>query len=83
MSSMPAAPTYFVVFCTVAIMVLKSVNEEVTEPYMVCGPSISAGEGLIGRCMVQDEPFHVPQAQAYCNGDYWTWDPKITTPPGL
>ena len=31
----------------------------------------------------QDEPFHVPQAQAYCNGQYSTWDPKITTPPGL
>ncbi|KNZ79642.1 Alpha-1,2-glucosyltransferase ALG10-A [Termitomyces sp. J132] len=30
-----------------------------------------------------DEPFHVPQAQAYCRGDFWTWDPKITTPPGL
>ncbi|KAI0932633.1 hypothetical protein AcW1_000301 [Taiwanofungus camphoratus] len=30
-----------------------------------------------------DEPFHVPQAQAYCRGDYWAWDPKITTPPGL
>ncbi|KAF9510697.1 glycosyltransferase family 59 protein [Hydnum rufescens UP504] len=30
-----------------------------------------------------DEPFHVPQAQAYCNGDWTVWDPKITTPPGL
>ncbi|KAI0067958.1 glucosyltransferase [Artomyces pyxidatus] len=30
-----------------------------------------------------DEPFHVPQAQAYCNGDWAHWDPKITTPPGL
>lgn len=30
-----------------------------------------------------DEPFHVPQAQAYCNGEWATWDPKITTPPGL
>ncbi|KAJ8703038.1 glucosyltransferase [Pleurotus ostreatus] len=30
-----------------------------------------------------DEPFHVPQAQAYCEGDFATWDPKITTPPGL
>ncbi|KAI0052897.1 glycosyltransferase family 59 protein [Auriscalpium vulgare] len=30
-----------------------------------------------------DEPFHVPQAQAYCNGDWAYWDPKITTPPGL
>ncbi|KAI0262646.1 alpha-2-glucosyltransferase Alg10 [Russula aff. rugulosa BPL654] len=30
-----------------------------------------------------DEPFHVPQVQAYCNGDWTYWDPKITTPPGL
>jgi len=30
----------------------------------------------------KDEFFHVPQAQKYCAGDY-TWDPKITTPPGL
>ncbi|KAJ4333816.1 glucosyltransferase [Didymella glomerata] len=29
-----------------------------------------------------DEFFHAPQAQKYCAGDY-TWDPKITTPPGL
>ncbi|KAI5119916.1 hypothetical protein M0805_000881 [Coniferiporia weirii] len=30
-----------------------------------------------------DEPFHVPQAQAYCRGEWSAWDPKITTPPGL
>ncbi|KAF9072739.1 glucosyltransferase [Rhodocollybia butyracea] len=30
-----------------------------------------------------DEPFHIPQAQAYCQGDFAFWDPKITTPPGL
>ncbi|KAJ3290580.1 glucosyltransferase [Borealophlyctis nickersoniae] len=30
-----------------------------------------------------DEIFHIPQAQRYCNGDYFTWDPKLTTPPGL
>ncbi|CAO3693578.1 unnamed protein product [Rhizopus stolonifer] len=30
-----------------------------------------------------DEIFHVPQAQQYCQGDYLTWDPKLTTPPGL
>ncbi|KAF2799070.1 glycosyltransferase family 59 protein [Melanomma pulvis-pyrius CBS 109.77] len=29
-----------------------------------------------------DEVFHVPQAQRYCKNDY-SWDPKITTPPGL
>ncbi|KAI9745418.1 MAG: glucosyltransferase [Claussenomyces sp. TS43310] len=30
-----------------------------------------------------DEFFHVRQAQKYCTGDFKTWDPKITTPPGL
>lgn len=31
----------------------------------------------------QDEVFHVPQAQKYCDGDFSAWDDKITTPPGL
>lgn len=31
----------------------------------------------------QDEPFHVPQTQQYCRGDFHAWDPKITTLPGL
>ncbi|KAF9650697.1 glucosyltransferase [Thelephora ganbajun] len=61
---MAHSPLYHVVFCMVSIMVLKEVNNIITEPYM-------------------DEPFHVPQAQAYCNGEWTTWDPKITTPPGL
>ncbi|KAI9014801.1 alpha-2-glucosyltransferase Alg10 [Gaertneriomyces semiglobifer] len=30
-----------------------------------------------------DEVFHVGQAQQYCSGNFATWDPKITTPPGL
>ncbi|RLM74744.1 hypothetical protein C2845_PM15G13500 [Panicum miliaceum] len=30
-----------------------------------------------------DEIFHVPQARQYCHGDFLTWDPMITTPPGL
>ncbi|GAA5824237.1 hypothetical protein JCM3770_004342 [Rhodotorula araucariae] len=30
-----------------------------------------------------DEIFHVPQAQAYCSGDWSYWDPALTTPPGL
>ncbi|KAF7975776.1 hypothetical protein HWV62_8587 [Athelia sp. TMB] len=62
MSAAPAA--YYVLFCSICVLVLKQVNELVTEPYM-------------------DEPFHVPQAQAYCEGRYEHWDPKITTPPGL
>ena len=27
--------------------------------------------------------FHIPQAQTYCEGRFWDWDDKITTPPGL
>ncbi|MFS8025527.1 putative dolichyl-P-Glc:Glc(2)Man(9)GlcNAc(2)-PP-dolichol alpha-1,2-glucosyltransferase [Helianthus anomalus] len=30
-----------------------------------------------------DEIFHVPQAQQYCLGNFKSWDPMITTPPGL
>ncbi|KAI5302799.1 glucosyltransferase [Ascosphaera pollenicola] len=30
-----------------------------------------------------DEVFHVRQAQAYWQGHWRQWDPKITTPPGL
>ncbi|XP_066846069.1 dol-P-Glc:Glc(2)Man(9)GlcNAc(2)-PP-Dol alpha-1,2-glucosyltransferase isoform X2 [Anser cygnoides] len=30
-----------------------------------------------------DEVFHVPQAQAYCQGRFLQWDPMITTLPGL
>ncbi|MEW5312382.1 MAG: hypothetical protein WDW38_004021 [Sanguina aurantia] len=30
-----------------------------------------------------DEPFHIPQTQRYCSGDFQSWDPKITTFPGL
>ncbi|KAK6942960.1 Alpha-2-glucosyltransferase Alg10 [Dillenia turbinata] len=30
-----------------------------------------------------DEIFHIPQAQRYCEGNFRSWDPMITTPPGL
>ncbi|XP_059427953.1 dol-P-Glc:Glc(2)Man(9)GlcNAc(2)-PP-Dol alpha-1,2-glucosyltransferase [Corylus avellana] len=30
-----------------------------------------------------DEIFHAPQAQQYCKGNFRSWDPMITTPPGL
>ncbi|RGP74236.1 alpha-1,2 glucosyltransferase alg10 [Fusarium longipes] len=30
-----------------------------------------------------DEVFHIPQAQKYCQGLFLEWDDKITTPPGL
>ncbi|KAH9609054.1 hypothetical protein KSS87_013046 [Heliosperma pusillum] len=31
----------------------------------------------------QDEIFHIPQTQQYCNANFRSWDPMITTPPGL
>jgi len=55
------------------------VSRNVPEPYLVSSLPETREEGLTPY---QDEFFHVPQAQAYCRGDY-TWDPKITTPPGL
>lgn len=30
-----------------------------------------------------DEEFHINQTREYCNGNWWIWNPKITTPPGL
>ncbi|KAK7373733.1 hypothetical protein VNO80_07149 [Phaseolus coccineus] len=30
-----------------------------------------------------DEIFHIPQAKQYCKGNFGSWDPMITTPPGL
>lgn len=33
--------------------------------------------------LMQDEVFHVPQAQKYCSGNFLDWDSKITTFPGL
>jgi alpha-1,2-glucosyltransferase len=78
------SPAYMV-YCTICVLVLKELNTIVTEPYMAS--FIQFLQQVPGRltllpCM-QDEPFHIPQAQAYCEGDYAKWDPKITTPPGL
>ncbi|RIA92946.1 Glycosyltransferase Family 59 protein [Glomus cerebriforme] len=30
-----------------------------------------------------DEIFHVSQAKQYCKGNFYEWNPKLTTPPGL
>ncbi|KAJ4788262.1 hypothetical protein LUZ62_017106 [Rhynchospora pubera] len=41
---------------------------------------------LVNRIVPQpymDEIFHIPQAQQYCKGNFRSWDPMITTPPGL
>ncbi|KAH6855876.1 glycosyltransferase family 59 protein [Chaetomium sp. MPI-CAGE-AT-0009] len=42
--------------------------------------------GLVNKYVPEpylDEVFHIPQAQTYCEGRFWDWDDKITTPPGL
>ncbi|XP_009772797.1 dol-P-Glc:Glc(2)Man(9)GlcNAc(2)-PP-Dol alpha-1,2-glucosyltransferase isoform X1 [Nicotiana tabacum] len=42
---------------------------------------------ILVNCIVpdpyMDEIFHIPQAQQYCKGNFRSWDPMITTPPGL
>uniref|UniRef100_A0A0V0GGS1 Dol-P-Glc:Glc(2)Man(9)GlcNAc(2)-PP-Dol alpha-1,2-glucosyltransferase n=1 Tax=Solanum chacoense TaxID=4108 RepID=A0A0V0GGS1_SOLCH len=41
---------------------------------------------LVNRIVTEpymDEIFHIPQAQQYCKGNFRSWDPMITTPPGL
>lgn len=54
----------------------------VPEPYLVSiGPS-QVFHGLITNAH-QDEVFHIPQAQKYCESKWLEWDDKITTPPGL
>lgn len=54
--------------------------------YLVyCGVAVSVLMAFNGEVMdpYMDEPFHIPQVLAYCRGEWSTWDPKITTPPGL
>ncbi|CAG8478023.1 9781_t:CDS:2 [Ambispora leptoticha] len=58
-------------------LVAVLVNKRVSEPYMLLS---SFGNVFWPR---KDEIFHIPQAQRYCEGDYRSWDPKLTTPPGL
>lgn len=63
--------------CLVAV----AVNKAVPDPYLVSTIFILSVV-IDANFAMQDEVFHIPQAQRYCENDY-TWDPKITTPPGL
>ena len=38
--------------------------------------------GLAQPTPYMDEVFHIPQTQKYCNLDFFSWDPMITTFPG-
>lgn len=63
------------------LVTAKLVYHHVPSPYMVF---IKAQVYIFTNLKKkQDEIFHIPQAQQYCQGDYLTWDPKLTTPPGL
>lgn len=78
---------YYLLFSGFCITVLKELNILVDEPYMVRIHVIFLDAphepDCWHLCILQDEPFHIPQAQAYCRGDFEVWDPKLTTPPGL
>lgn len=53
--------------------------------YAAFGASALAVAHLINSKVPEpymDELVHVPQAQAYCRGDWSYWDPLLTTPPG-
>lgn len=74
----------YLVFCGICVTIFKELNAIVLEPYMVESIlwfQLDQLYWLAGN--LKDEPFHIPQAQAYCRGEFSTWDPKITTPPGL
>jgi alpha-1,2-glucosyltransferase len=60
-------------------------------PWAVCASALWTGAHAVLLSAINeavpeaymDEPFHVGQTQAYCRGDWLSWDPKITTPPAL
>lgn len=62
---------------------LKLVTRAVPEPYLVSTSNSPFSLASTRSNMTQDEVFHIPQAQVYCEGRYRDWDDKITTPPGL
>jgi alpha-1,2-glucosyltransferase len=70
-------------YCILGLYWTMRVKVFVPEPYLV---SIVTGPLLLRESAdvrLQDEVFHIPQAQAYCKGKWDHWDDKITTPPGL
>lgn len=72
-------PVYLTIF-SFATVWADQVTTFVPEPYLVSQPLLDLSST---SNHMQDEVFHIPQAQAYCAGRYDIWDPKLTTPPGL
>ncbi|KAI5275721.1 hypothetical protein E4T47_01233 [Aureobasidium subglaciale] len=74
-NSLPLVLCLVTLPCAIAVW-FSAVSNQVREPYLV-------SQAFPTECPSNDEVFHVGQVQQYCNGNYWHWDPKITTPPGL
>lgn len=76
---------FFAVFLAAATFLwLGVVSEVVPEPYLVS--VLLQYSNTVWHVLTtyrQDEVFHIPQAQRYCQGKFLEWDDKITTPPGL
>ncbi len=74
-----ALPATLLAIVNISATWFNLVSSKIPEPYLVSYEEIEQYKILT---FAQDEFFHVPQAAKYCKGDY-SWDPKITTPPGL
>jgi alpha-1,2-glucosyltransferase len=78
------ASTGYMLTC---LLVAELVNGVVDRPYLVGDLREVSAEKV--QCMLtrnvnlQDEIFHIPQAQRYCKGHFDYYDAKLTTPPGL
>lgn len=74
----------YAAWAAMMVGVAVRINRTVQEPYMVRSPPLALVPlSLTLPSALQDEIFHVPQAQAYCDGDWGYWDSALTTPPGL
>ncbi|OHF00481.1 DIE2/ALG10 family protein [Colletotrichum orchidophilum] len=61
----------------------SNVMAQVDKPYLVSPAPIPQIDSSPCPNRKQDEIFHIPQAQKFCQGRWEEWDDKITTPPGL
>lgn len=59
------------------------VGVTVQDPYLASPAHPNIPLDIYTDIQSQDEVFHIPQAQKYCQGKFKEWDDKITTPPGL
>lgn len=66
------------VVCGVLSTLFNSIQPQ---PYMVSQTILLVLTYMLS--VLQDEEFHIPQAQRFCSHNFSYWDPMITTLPGL